>query len=945
MIAGMFAPAAVRAQFMDYGADPSRLKWNRAKLKHYTLIYPRGMDSTAYRYALYLENAYPHLLKTMGTPVRGTFPVVLHPANMLSNGMVAWSPKRMELLTTPSYTQQAESWDKHLALHESRHVIQTGKLQTGFFHPLYYLIGEQAAGISSLLVPRWFFEGDAVGVETAMSDAGRGRLPEFQMTYRAQALSGDVFYSFDKWYLGSYKDYTGDYYALGYDLTSFARLKYGADIWKKTTDRYVARPISFPPLSRAFRHHTGIGFDRLFDETFAFLRKEWESRDTAYVTPHYHTPETKRYTSYKYPQAWNDSTVIAVKSSLSDLPSIVSLTGSREKRLTYIGTLRSKIAVDNNRVYWIENVPGMRWEHENHSAVKYYDLTDGRLATLASHRRYISFAAGDSAIAASLFTEEGESRIVLMNKESGEEYRQYPTPANVFVKDLAMGGRDTIYAVAIGDRGISLMQLDTRSGEWEELMKPTVANITSPFFRDGSLYFESGLNGINNIYRLPVADGKAYRLTSSRFGAFQPAVSADGDTLLFADYRAKGYRIARLPLDSLEKEEADFAQPARFTLAETLAEQEGFNPDASELKPVDFSPRPYRKASALFNVHSWAPIYYNVNDILNGGATDFASVARPGVTLISQNALNTAITQAAWYYYRGRHHGMVDFLYKGWLPVVRMSLDYGGEAFDIRWIENDKGNMLPVNLPTGRTLLDGLLQVYLPLNLTSNHYVRGVQPAVSYYFTNNAYQQYGKTAMAYFQYMLSEVRLYNYRRMAQQHILPRLGFQLRLQYVDMLHNTTNFSQLYAARLTTYWPGIMPDHSLMVRASYQYQPENGKPLYVPKQLLESPRGYDYTYRTRQQAALKVDYAFPVVSPDLALGSLAYLRRLRVNLFYDATYNQERKQSGWTVQSSYGGDLIVDWNALRLSFPLTTGIRIAQPTSDLPPTVEALFSVRF
>ncbi|MDR1344596.1 MAG: hypothetical protein LBJ39_04505, partial [Tannerellaceae bacterium] len=549
MIAGMFAPAAMHAQFMDYGADPSRLKWNRAKLEHYTLIYPRGMDSMAYRYALHLENAYPHLLKTMGTPVKGSFPVVLHPANMLSNGMVSWSPRRMELLTTPSYSQQAESWDRHLALHESRHVIQTGKLQTGFFHPLYYLIGEQSAGISSLFAPRWFFEGDAVGIETAMSDAGRGRLPEFQMTYRAQALSGDSFYSFDKWYLGSYKDYTGDYYALGYDLISFARLEYGADIWKKTTDRYVASPIAFPPLSKAFRHHTGIGFDRLFSETFAFLRKEWESRDTVSVTPYYyHTPETKQYTSYKYPQTWNDSTVIAVKSSLSDIPSLVSLTGRDERRLTYIGALRSRIVVDNNCVYWIENVSGIRWEHENHSALKYYDLIDGRLTTLASHRRYISFAVGDSTIAASLFTEEGESCIVLMNRESGKEYRQYPTPGNAFIKDLAMGGQDTVYAVATGDRGISLLQLDTHTGEWEELMKPTVANITSPFFREGNLYFESGLNGINNIYRLSIPDGKAYRLTSARFGAFQPTVSADGDALLFADYQAKGYRIARLPL-------------------------------------------------------------------------------------------------------------------------------------------------------------------------------------------------------------------------------------------------------------------------------------------------------------------------------------------------------------------------------------------------------------
>jgi hypothetical protein len=944
-MAGLFAPFAMQAQFLDYGTDPSRLKWNKATLEHYTLIYPRGLDSMAYRYALYLENAWPYIKKTIGTPVKASFPVVLHPANLSSNGMVAWSPRRMELLTTPSFTQQAERWDRHLVLHESRHVIQTGKLMTGIFHPFYYLIGEQIAGISSLLVPRWFFEGDAVGIETAMSDAGRGRLPEFQMIYKAQLLSDTPFYSFDKWYLGSYKDETGNFYALGYNLTSFARYAYGADIWDKTTSRYVNHPVSLPPFSNAFRHHTGIGFDRLFKETFAFLGDEWKSRDTGYISPLYHSPETRQYTSYKYPQVWNDSTVIAVRSGLSDIQSLVAITAGREKRLAYTGSLNSRIFMHHDRVYWMERIPGIRWEHENHSVIKYYDLVSNRIETITPRRRYISFAVAGTAIAASLFTEEGESRIAFIDKEDGGEYRQYPAPGNSFIKELAAGGRDTLYVVAIADKGITLLQLDALTGVWSELLKPTTANITSPVYKDGHLYFESGLNGTNNLYSLDTSTGKAYRLTSARFGAFQPALSPGGDTLFFADYQAKGYRIASMPHDRLAREEADFSQPLRFTMAETLAGQEDFKLGESALKPVDFQPRPYSKASGLFHIHSWAPVYYSVNDILSGSSTDFTSIAKPGVTLLSQNALNTAITQTAWYYSDGYHHGMIDFLYKGWFPVIRLNMDYGGKASDIRWTKNNEGQIQLAGYPTGRTLLEGWLQVYLPLNLITNHYVRGIQPAVNYYFTNNAYQQYGKPVMAYFQYLLSELRFYNYRRMAPSHILPRLGFQLRLQHLNIPFNSANFGQLYAARLTTYWPGIMPGHSLMLRAAWQYQTGEGKPLYVPRQLIESPRGHSYMYRTRQQAALKADYAFPILSPDLSLGPVAYFRRLRANLFYDLTYNEENSGSGWAAQSSYGADIIMDWNALRISFPLTTGIRIAKPTSNASPRIESLLSVNF
>ena len=63
----LFASLHMQAQFLDYGSDPARFKWNIVKLPHYNLVYPLGNDSMAYNYALYLENAYPHLQKTIGT--------------------------------------------------------------------------------------------------------------------------------------------------------------------------------------------------------------------------------------------------------------------------------------------------------------------------------------------------------------------------------------------------------------------------------------------------------------------------------------------------------------------------------------------------------------------------------------------------------------------------------------------------------------------------------------------------------------------------------------------------------------------------------------------------------------------------------------------------------------------------------------------------------------
>ena len=933
----------LHAQFLDYGTDPARFKWNVAKLPHYNLIYPQGNDSMAYRYALYLENVYPHVKKTIGEPMKKKFPVILHPASMSSNGLVSWAPRRMELITTPSSKLDARSWDKHLVLHESRHVIQMGKLMHGIFRPLYYIIGEQAAGVAAFFMPSWFLEGDAVSTETAMSNAGRGRLPEFNMTYRAQMLGDGELFSLDKLLLGSYKDYTGDYYALGYDMTSYARYRYGSDIWDKTTSRYISVPFLF---SAAFKHHAGVSINEHYKETFDYLKNEWEKQDTGVVVPSYSSPEVKKYTSYRYPQLLNDSTIIAVKSGLDDLNYLVLLTDGKEKRLTYIGRINSRLHIRNGHVYWTEIVPGIRWTHENYSVLKRYDPEEKRITTLTPRQRYLAPAIDEreKRAAVSRFAIDGKNQLVLVDLETGKEQIGFDVPENAFIKELTFAGNDTVVAVAVNDGGISLLQLDLLTGNWSEILN-TTANITSPIWYKRRLFFESGASGTNNIYTLNLPDTVAYRLTSSRFGAFDPAFSSQGDRLYFSDYQAKGYRVASLPTDSLLEQVTDLGEPYRFPLAETLAAQEQFNLDVAPLDSVAFNPVPYRKGLHTFKIHSWAPFYYDVAEAMSSGADDLATIVKPGVMVLSQNSLNTAIMQAGWYYKKGYHHGRMDFTYKGWFPVIDLAVDYGEKAFDMSWEKNEEGKEISQLRYTDRNLLKADVRVYLPFNLTRNHYVRGIQPSLTYYFTNDKYQQYDSRKYRNFQYILPEVRFYNYRQLAQRDILPRWGYQVRLQYLNSPFNGENYGDLYAARLTTYWPGIIRNHSLMLRAGYQYQNLNGKALYLPKRLLDETRGYDYLYQTHQQWAFKADYAFSIISPDLSIGQFAYIRRLRANLFYDLTRNQAREQGGWTTQSSCGTDLIFDWNVLRMTFPLTTGVRLIQPIDYGKFQAEMLFSITF
>lgn len=949
----LFIPLLATAQFVNYGTDPASLKWRQAETAHFKLIYPVGSDSLAYNYARFLEKAYPHEMKTMNHSIKRRFPVILHPGNMLSNGMVAYAPRRMEILPTPSPTLYAQSWDRQLALHESRHVLQTDKLMQGIFKPFYYLLGEQVSGVSSFAVPRWFFEGDAVSTETAMSNSGRGRLPEFHMPFRAQKVGGD-FFSFDKWYMGSYKDFTSTYYALGYHLTAYARQAYGADIWDKVTYRFPRHFFSIPPFSNALKHYTGVNTEGLFSDTYAYLNNEWNRQDSIYQSSGFEvkqevlSQETKLYTSYKYPIALDEEVVIALKSGLEEINALVELRDGVEKRLAYVGSVNSRLILSQNKIYWTEYVPGLRWTHQNYSVLKSLDLKTRKISTLTEADRLLTPAISEDGqiVAFSRPERDGENKILLMNMHAQDKTTLIHVPENAFVKDLVFIGDNRLAALVIGSKGLSLISLDCITTEWQEILAPVSVNISSLYYKDNTLYFESGADGTNNIYRLNLASAEPERITTARFGAFTPSLSADGSQLLFADYYNKGYRVVSVPVDKLTQTPANLNDPYRFELAETLAGQESFNLDTAELQDIPFESKPYRKSLNLFRFHSWAPFYYDAMDVAAMQGDDFTTMVKPGATVMSQDALNTMIMQAGWYYEDGEHHGKVALTYMGLFPVFDLAVDYGGKAFNMEWNVDEEGEKSAAILGTNRRLIEAEARMYLPFNFTRNHMVRGFQPAVTYYYTNNKYQQVKSGKLSDFQYVLSELRYYNYRKMAVRDIYPRLGYQLRLQHLFSPFNTENYGNLYAARLTTYLPGLRKNDGLMLRFGYQYQDVDGKAFFFPKRLLEKPRGYDYTYQTRQQLSAKADYAFSIFCPDVSVGNLAYIKRFRSNLFYDFTANQARKeQSSWDTYNAVGADLIMDCNFLRLNFPVSAGFRLIQPLDYGSFQVEGLFSMSF
>ena len=201
------------------------------------------------------------------------------------------------------------------------------KLNGGIVRPVSLFFGEIAVGGAAGFVPSWFMEGDAVTFETAASNSGRGRQADFYQYYRAHYLTRSKKFKYDKWLLGSYKDNIPNHYNFGYQLTSYAKLKYGNQVWANTL-RYVSRyPFTVFPFYFGLKQQTGLSRKHLFKKTFNNLDSIWLANASIDNHKEYISliRNNREYSDYRYPYFLNDSTLIIYKTNLSDNPCFIKI--------------------------------------------------------------------------------------------------------------------------------------------------------------------------------------------------------------------------------------------------------------------------------------------------------------------------------------------------------------------------------------------------------------------------------------------------------------------------------------------------------------------------------------------------------------------------------------------------------------------------------------------
>jgi hypothetical protein len=945
----LFISAGLKGQFYEYGQDAGSLRWYKFKSQNYTVIHPVGLDSLAQAFARKLEHYYPYLGQALDHK-HSHMPVVIHNESSFSNGVFAWAPKRLEIFTNPDPNGYYQDWLTQLALHEGRHAVQIDKLNQGFTRGLYFLGGEQVVGAVAVFLPYWYLEGDAVDAETRLSATGRGRQPSFEMQIKAQLLEAKKLWSFSKATMGSYKDHVPNHYQLGYLMVRHGRRKNGDKFWIDFQQYAARKPFLLNPTWFSMRQYGYSSKKQFYEEALNAYRSHWlYTAKQRYHTPlkEWNTKDSRHYTSYTFPHMLSTSKLLTLKTGLDQIPEFVAidLTG-KETRLFRPGFLNSgRISYSGDKLVWDEFVPDTRWSNRNYSIIRSYDLRTGQVDKLGRRTRYFSPAvSGDGKhIVTVEQTEKHQFNLTILDMD-GRKERVIPSPGNRFLQHPCWMDQDSAIVVLLSvDSGKSLYSYSLDSGEWHRLFDAGVDDISYPTVRGKQIFFSGTFSGIDNIYCYDLDKDQAFQLTSSRFGAFQPQLGPDGTTLYYSNYTSDGYGTGVLELDdglwaALEniknhREQIDYMQTPEEIMIDNL-------PNKGDT--LEFVPRKYNKALHLFNFHSWLPLYFDYLDpefTLNPEQVPLSL----GASLISQNRLSTAVSQFAYEYSDGYHMFHSGIKFKGRYPVLNLYFDYGGEPDVLLYAEGDSAIALPRDM--GFTA-----QSYVPLRLNTGKFLTLIQPGIDYYYRRDIL--YNESEESYQQgahYLYYRLYGTSYLRRGPKEILPRLGISLNGGYYHAPFDTQVFGSVAIGGITTYLPGLLKHQTIRLSANYQKQfpLDMVRPVFI--NLLSMPRGLQETIYGEILTRYSVDYVSPLLYPDLAIGPIIFLKRIRTALWADymvgtnvIVYEPEAHYEDRDYLTC-GIDLIADINIFRISFPLSAGARVSYEPETGRVGVAGIFSI--
>ena len=971
--AGLLAGSTAFAQFYQNGTDPFG-RWRTMDTDHFRIVYPEGLDSLARTYILDLEKWRPSVGRSAGMAPGslqwGRTPVILHPNYPYSNGSVAWAPKRMDLYTHPeAYGSIPQAWMTQLTVHESRHVAQMQLAYRRPFRWVNYLVGEMWPGaVSALFLPKPFLEGDAVVAETALTESGRGRSYDFLNYYRLAFDNGD-WRDWYQWVYGSFKKAGPDYYTVGYMTVAGMRYFHDQPAFSANYLDWVCRkPLPVASLQRYVRNVSGKSFRQTYQDIMEGFHDIWteEAEARGPFMPMEQVTRKPAFATDYDDGSWFEDSYYAIKQGKDLAPRLVriGLDGVEHDMGPFSGHA-SPLNPGEDRLFWSETLPGVRWDLDGRSVIRTMDR-NGKRRDLTTKGRFYNPQPGPGGIAVIEYPVQGGSNLVILDEDDGRILLRAPAPEGIQLAD-PVWAEDDLYCLGLDDRGYSIWRLNGQA--WTCVLEPTLQEIENLEAKECLLEFVSDRNGVKELYRYDPASGRAWQLTNSRYGGTD--YFWHGDTLWFNSITPEGTAIfkAKAP----KPVEVDLREVHKYRVAEKLSAQERYlralRPAGTAEEKAEVSePKKYSKVLNLIKFHSWAPIYFDY-DALSSMSGDFSyETASPGLTGLFQNELGTMYGTIGYSAHpdpdkpsEWRHSGHLQFTYTGLFPVLEAGFDIYDKgtalySFQERQYEDKTGYAL-VRRSLDRVQWSGKLSAYIPLRFNKGGSQRGFVPQLTWSISSHSFNN-GTTYLRMeedfvngkahaglldivpghnlpMQTFRGSLRAYMMLPRAESQTYPRWGLGVETGASLRPGMTGIYSPVWYGYVYGYVPGFTRRQGLRLTALGQQQLPTGAP-FGENSVSIAPRGFTSAEAaaiarvSARQLRLSADYAIPLYVGDISWFSpVAYISHFLLVPHVDwMTFGGARNGKGTPDSSSLisaGADFTVELgNLLWAPFPCSIGV---------------------
>jgi hypothetical protein len=685
------------------------------------------------------------------------------------------------------------------------------------------------------------------------------------------------------------------------------------------------------------------------------LQAEWKAQQDSITATSFediHERKTNSYTDYRYPHELAENSVVTLKSGIGDIEQLVVIEQGKEKRISTPGVMNQTgmLSVAANRVVWNEYRYDPRWRMKTYSVIVGYDSKEKKRKFVSRNSRYASAALSpDGTKVATVETGiDYQTRLVVIDYETGSVLREFENPENDFISMPRWKDGNEIVTLSTNRSGKTLSQFDFITGERKSIAFFADENIGYPVPHHQYILFNSPRSGIDNIYAIDTETKLVYQITSSRYGAYNPSISLDGKFIYYNEQGRDGLIIVKVPFNpSSWMPESDKTPQYTATFFQALVEQEGRPLLLDSVPTQNYSVKKYSQLKHIINPYSWGAYVDNSLTSVNIGIT-------------SRDVLSTTAISAGYLFDINERTGLwnAGISYQGFYPIIDVNFSTGSRRVDEGDIKYKKVVGTDTTVVTENLTFDWQEKTVeaglrIPLITTSSKFLGNF--TVSNYVGYTRVSEFtnsidgggrilpGNFPQFYFRDYVDDGNLiFNHFSMSAFRLLKRSRRDINSKWGQAafldLYNTSyqgDYSgSLFAFQGRLYFPGLMKHHSFWGYWAYQkseiadvkLSTGEGTDNYTFRNQIPLPRGQSVG-RFEDFYSMSANYTLPVWYPDVNVGPLLNVQRVRANAFFDYGFgssfvNQQARSQSYL---STGVELKFDINIFRLLPQLDIGVR--------------------